>query len=328
MNVVEAYIKFNKQFIIFISGLSPGSGKTLVAKNIKKDLGFKMLNQINYYKKDYNNKIKLPNDKEIINWDSDESIDWISFNKDIKKNKSKGLIICGFSFPKDKMTEKADFHIHLSISKKNNLEKRKEMTKNNDKYSHLDFNTIKLIMNQLTYPYYLDTLNRSNINKFINTNKYNKNEIYNLVFDSLMEFIFDNIYKDRDDKPTYDKYFTNKKKEESEIEEDSKNIIEQNDKSDESTNELPNNSDETIENDKNTETTESNNNLIDSKSDSDVNLLQSESSKDNELNESTDKSIMTEVEEQNDELSENESNFSNKNTEIYNENNIRNYSED
>ena len=30
MNVVEAYIKFKGQLIIFISGLTPGSGKTKV----------------------------------------------------------------------------------------------------------------------------------------------------------------------------------------------------------------------------------------------------------------------------------------------------------
>jgi len=325
MNVVEAYIKFNKQFIIFISGLSPGSGKTLVAKNIKKDFGIKMLNQINYYKKDYKNKIKLPNDKEIINWDSDDSIDWKNFNKDIKKNKSKGIIVCGFSFPKDRITEKANFHIHLSISKKNNLEKRKEMTENNDKYSHLDFNTIKLIMNQLTYPYYLDTLNRSNINKFINTNKYDKNQIYDQVFDSLMEFIFNSLYKDRDDKPAYNKYFTNKDK----VEDNNQKIKEESDKSDENTDELPINSDETIQSNDNTD---SNNDLINSKSDSDVDLLESESSKDNKLNESTDESIMNEVEEEDhdqeltNELSEEESNLSNKNTEIFNQNNINNYS--
>ena len=325
MNVVEAYIKFNKQFIIFISGLSPGSGKTLVAKNIKKDFGIKMLNQINYYKKDYKNKIKLPNDKEIINWDSDDSIDWKNFNKDIKKNKSKGIIVCGFSFPKDKITEKANFHIHLSISKKNNLEKRKEMTENNDKYSHLDFNTIKLVMNQLTYPYYLDTLNRSNINKFINTNKYDKNQIYDQVFDSLMEFIFNSLYKDRDDKPAYNKYFTNKDK----VEDNNKKIKEESDKSDENTDELPINSDETIQSNDNTD---SNNDLINSKSESDVDLLESESSKDNKLDESTDESIMNEVEEEDseqelkNELSEEESNLSNKNTEIYNQNSINNYS--
>ena len=38
----------------------------------------------------------------------------------------------------------------------------------------MNYDDIKLVMNQLTYPYYLETLNKSNINKFINTNKYNQ----------------------------------------------------------------------------------------------------------------------------------------------------------
>jgi hypothetical protein len=212
MNVVEAYIKFNKKLVIFISGLHPGSGKTKISKNIKRDFKINYINQKDYSKKNYKKKVKLPNGKEVINWDSDESIDWDKFNNDIKKYKKKGVIVNGISFNNEKVKIKPDFHIHLSISKKNNLIKRKELIEKDKKYSSLDFEEIKLIMNQLTYPYYLETLNKSNINKFINTNKFNSEQVYDQVFDSLMEFIFNNIYKDRKDKPDYKKQFDINKK--------------------------------------------------------------------------------------------------------------------
>ena len=75
----------------------------------------------------------------------------------------------------------------------------------------MNYDDIKLVINQPTYPYYLETLNKSNINKFINTNKYNQEQVYDQGFDSLMELIFDNLYKNRKDKPKYKKQFDENK---------------------------------------------------------------------------------------------------------------------
>jgi uridine kinase len=52
MNIVEAYIKFKGQLIIFISGL-PACGKLILAKTIQTDFSLKLLNQFDYYKEDY-----------------------------------------------------------------------------------------------------------------------------------------------------------------------------------------------------------------------------------------------------------------------------------
>jgi cytidylate kinase len=194
MNVVEAYIKFKGQLIIYISGLTPGSGKTKVSKSISKIFKIKYFDQSSFYKKDYNNSVELPNGKKIINWDSDESIDWDKLNELIDKNKNKGVIISGHALINSKLKHKPDYHIHLSVSKKINLEKRyKKIDKNKD----LDKDTIKLVMNQLTFPYYLATLKNSNINKFMKINNVNEETVFNDVFDILINFIQEYLYKDR-----------------------------------------------------------------------------------------------------------------------------------
>jgi len=294
MNVVEAYIKNNKKLLIFISGLHPGSGKSEISKNINRDFKINCINQKDYISKNYKNKVKLPNGKEVINYDSDDSIDWDKFNKDIKKLQKKGLVVNGMSFNKDKIKVKPDFHIHLSISKKNNLLKRKELIENDKKYSNMDYDEIKLVMNQLTYPYYLETLNKSNINKFINTNKYNQEQVYDQVFDSLMEFIFDNLYKDRKDKPKYKKQFDESKKYESSSDTDelpNESSEEQSNDNSEKMEEIINSQEQINEEDDDIKLLESDSEekeLIETESNKDNDLIDSQSDDDNKLVESDD----------------------------------------
>ena len=65
MTVIDAYIKFNKKLIIFISGLSPGSGKTSLAKKLSQDFKIKHIDQSKYYLKDFDEK-ELPGGKKLL----------------------------------------------------------------------------------------------------------------------------------------------------------------------------------------------------------------------------------------------------------------------
>jgi uridine kinase len=194
MNIVEAYKKFKGQFIIFVSGLS-GCGKTSIAKKISSSFGFSLIEQFDYYKKDYNTKITLPNGVEVINWSTDEAIDWDRLNSDIDKEKQNGIVVSGFALPKDKIKNEVDVHIHLSMSKKTCIERRKAyLEKHKDKYpeeyKNMDSDLEKLKMNQLVYPYHLQIVSRSNINKFFNLNKIEGTDIlWDQVWDYLMSFI-------------------------------------------------------------------------------------------------------------------------------------------
>ncbi len=199
MNIVEAYTKFNKQLIIFVSGLS-GCGKTILAKKIASNFNLELIDQFNYYKKDYRVKVILPDGTEHINWSSNDAIDWNQFNSDIKKLKGKGIIVTGFALVEDKIKEKPDFHIHVSISKKNCFERRmKFLEKNKEKYpkeyKKIKSPSEKLKMNQLIYPYYLESTKRSKIDKFINANKYNQDEVWDKAWDVLIEYIQSRVKK-------------------------------------------------------------------------------------------------------------------------------------
>lgn len=195
MNIVEAYIKFKGQLLIFISGL-PGCGKLELAKNISQDFNIKIIDQYNYYIKDYSNTIKLPDGTEVINWYTDDAIDWDKFNEDINQMKIDGLIVVGISFPEDKIDSKPDYHIHLNISKQACMERRKmflEKHKDEEKYKE-DYNLVgsqveKLKMNQLIFPYYLESTKKAKINKFLNINEMNNDNVYDVAFDSIIEMI-------------------------------------------------------------------------------------------------------------------------------------------
>lgn len=192
MNIVEAYIKFHNQMLIFISGLT-GSGKTELAKNISRDFKFKHINQFDYYKKDYSEEVALENGEKIVNWCVDSSIDWDKLNADIEKMKGEGLVVVGIALH-DKITHTPDYHIHLNISKKNYITNRKEfLEKNKEKYPEdyklLGTETDILKFTKLIYPYYEETTRRSSINKFLNANNLNNDEIYNSAFDLIIDQI-------------------------------------------------------------------------------------------------------------------------------------------
>lgn len=200
MNIVEAYIKFKKQLIIFISGL-PACGKLKLAKKIKKDFNLKLLNQFDYYRKDYNVKTTLQDGTILINWYTDLAIDWTKLNEDIDKYKKDGIIVVGFSLPEDKFSQDIDFHLHLNIPKQLCMEKRKEfIEKNKDKnkykeeFSLIGSVTEKLRMNQLIFPYYLESMKKSKINKFINIATMSDDEVYDTAFKYLIDFIEDFLY--------------------------------------------------------------------------------------------------------------------------------------
>lgn len=194
-NKVEAYIEFNGQLIILISGL-PGCGKLTLANNISRDFKILLLQQDDYFKKNYNitTEITVENDSnQVINWYTDDAIDWERLNHDINLHKEKGIVITGFSFPADKIISKIDIHIHLNISKQQCLERRAKCL---EKYIQSDV-IDKTMMNKLIYPYYIDARNRSKIDNYINITNLNDDEVYDLAFDLILKFM-DIYFKNRD----------------------------------------------------------------------------------------------------------------------------------
>ena len=175
MNIIEAFIKYRGQLVILISGMS-GCGLTQLCKTMSDDLGLSMIGYNKYCVENYDVKVKLPSGVEMINWDTDEIVEWESFINDINKNKSKGVIAYGQSFPSSKIDNKftPDVHIHIKISKKNLLKRRQDYNKRHqDECEKIPDQEIDLtLFNNLTYPYYMGTVQNSHITKFINGNDY------------------------------------------------------------------------------------------------------------------------------------------------------------
>lgn len=187
MNIIEAYIKFNGSLIILISGLS-GSGKTKLAKSIERDFKLKFIDIENYCKKDFDKKVEISGGKTIIDWDDINSFDWEKINKTIEENKSKGIVVSGPYFTTDVLTEKIDFHIHIKISKQLLIDTRKEFiesAENKEKYEDIK-GMENVIVNQITYPHYLEYLKKSKIDKFINSKDMSQDQIY----DESANFLF------------------------------------------------------------------------------------------------------------------------------------------
>jgi adenylate kinase family enzyme len=203
--ILDIYLEKYKQLIIVISGMS-GSNKSEIADEISRSLKCKHINQNNFLNPDFEETIEI-NNKKINIWDSDDAIDWLSFNNKIKEmlNENKILVLSGVSFNKEKIDFKIDFHIHLKLSKQLLLEKRHDFIEKHSKepqyedMKNIDEETEKIIFNKYTFPYYLKTTENAIINKFLNINEIQTDEIVRQTFNLIINFIENKIYSKRTD---------------------------------------------------------------------------------------------------------------------------------
>lgn len=193
MNIVEAYIKFNKRLIILISGLS-GSNKTQLAQYIHEDFKITMVNIEKFCKKDFNKLVKVNNNVTINDWDDIESYDWDSINKIVDKHSSNGVIVVGQYLPQSKLKFTPDYHIHIKISKQDLINHRIKFIKENptkckELFQYINTPIFHTIINKITYPHYLEYLNDSKIDKFINA----KDLTFYHIYDQATDYIFNKI---------------------------------------------------------------------------------------------------------------------------------------
>lgn len=213
INIVEAFIKFNNQLVILISGIS-GSGISHLAKNMSKDLNIPSVSYAKYCIKNYDKKVSLPNNTEVINWDSDDVIDWPNFNKEIEDKKKTGVIAYSQAFPTKRLDKNlsVDFHINIKLSKQNLFTRRqKYIQEHKDECKDLYGRSDEfLIFNRLTYPYYLESVQNGKITKFINANEFSQDseldydeKLANLAFDYIINMInkwLENYNKNKNNK--------------------------------------------------------------------------------------------------------------------------------
>jgi uridine kinase len=206
MNVIEAYIKFNKQLVILISGFS-GSGKTLLARKIQRDFKLTFINLNDFYKENFDKIIDLGHDVKVIDWDDPDAIDWDKFNDKINSIKDKGVVCSGFGFPSDKLNFEPNFHIRIDIPKPKLIEMRhKYLDENKDN----KLNDIKdsraelLILNKLSYQHHEEIKVKSKYTfkySLFNEEDLDLEKIpdktYDDIFNYLIKEIEKNLYKSK-----------------------------------------------------------------------------------------------------------------------------------
>jgi hypothetical protein len=217
MNVIEAYIKFKGQLIILVSGMS-GSGISVLGGNISRDFKIPFIDIKKLCHTESKVKAKLPNQEEIDSWDHDGIYDWDKLNEEMKDKKS--AVIAGTIFPKDKLKFKPDFHIHIKLSKQNILKRREQYTETHktefcgsDKYHDKDM--MHMIFNNVSFPYYLDVMQRSEITKYINANNYiefDKDKYNDKIYDDAFDYLIAQITKYLDNINSQDKSESNEQK--------------------------------------------------------------------------------------------------------------------
>lgn len=156
--------------VIAISGFS-GAGKSYHGINLAKKLGYNYIDLDKYFipSKD-KPRVKLSDGTTTVNFDSLKALNLKRFKQDVKKLSSEGnLIITGFALRKEVLPFKPDFHIHLLVDKKNAIERRlraKPFIKKDPRKKKRDL----MMINEVAYPFYLETLQQSSIDKFFDAN--------------------------------------------------------------------------------------------------------------------------------------------------------------
>jgi hypothetical protein len=193
MNIVEAYLKFNKQLIILVTGLS-GSNKSQLANFIERDFKIKAINVDDYCKKDFEKFVEVIDGVKINDWDDIDSIEWKDVNISVEKEKETGVVLYGSYIPTNKIKFTPDFHIHVKISKQNLIDARRTFIKNNPEkckelIKFVDTPTEHAIINKIVFPHYQKYLEQSKIDKYINANEITTDEVY----DAAASFLFNKI---------------------------------------------------------------------------------------------------------------------------------------
>ena len=184
-NILEVFIKRNKQIIIFIFGM-PCSNKNEVAKEINNTFNLHLINQNSYLLK---KTIEKTIDNETYKiYEHEDNYDWEKFNEDVNNNKSKGVIIYGnFIYP-NKIDFTIDFTLFIGMNKTLCKEclVNKKMLPDNDKTD--------LYLKNILFPTYDELKKVLKINKFYNIKSDTKlDDINDNVYDDLIELIKKNL---------------------------------------------------------------------------------------------------------------------------------------
>ncbi len=175
MNIIQAYRQEKGPLVIAISGLSK-SGATIQASIMSTLFGLVHVNQKKYCQ---------------LNCHTLKDVDLNLYNTEIDNYKEDGVVTSGFDFRESVFQMVPSYHIHLSIPKQLSLQRRM------DKHPDGDADQDKTLMNQVIYPNYLESVQQSKINKFINVAQLSNDELTFKVWKAIIRFLEKRLYGDK-----------------------------------------------------------------------------------------------------------------------------------
>lgn len=168
-----------------ISGLS-ATGKTTIGRRIENDFLIDEVKRIEFidqdwYYKDNKPKVLLSSGEHVSNWDCVEAIYWGTLNADVKyKLKSRDVLLVGFALWENMLEFPIERHVHLTYSDPCSTIKDGLCPSKKDIQKCIDGRMIskklktlekqqkdKLMVEEIVFPFYLETLKKSKIDDFI-----------------------------------------------------------------------------------------------------------------------------------------------------------------
>lgn len=161
INIVEAYLKFNKKLIIYVSyfdNCMRTEGHSDILTGLSKYLNLKLINIKDYV---------TPEKKKIRNYEyddyyHDDFYNYSKLNDDVENSKVNGVFLVGSFLDCSKVTFSIDYHIHLSLNKQNIIQAYSK----HDIFKTWGVDNVTTLINKTIYPYYLSSLKKCAINIF------------------------------------------------------------------------------------------------------------------------------------------------------------------
>ena len=177
MDIIRAFIHYNGSLLIYISGLYGIEEAQKLAHKFR--INFIDIN-------DYFLKINNGYDKNPFSY-KQLYIDKI--NADIKELVKTGLIIYGFPILDNSLAVKVNFHIHVYITSQQYIDYWK------NKYPSFDNDALQTEYTKHVKPYYTNLVKNLRIDKFIKTNKFDKDKLFEEMYDNLWDISIKMIKK-------------------------------------------------------------------------------------------------------------------------------------
>lgn len=166
---------------IVISGLS-GAGKTTLGRVLAAKLGLPFMDIDDFYRP-LKPMVTLSNGMRVKNWDSLEALDIPRAREAILHYlNSTGLVLVGFALRDDVLPVIPDMHIHLITGSTKEEVIEKCILARRQSKSPRDFQRDALMVNEVVYPFYMDTLAHSTIDLIVTVfDEYNRRKTIDVL---------------------------------------------------------------------------------------------------------------------------------------------------